>query len=124
MEKRKKKMTFVIGWILRIPRLEKIRARNQEALLVDLQKQVNELEVELWKQRVHHQKINVDNYLDVEKKQDPVEYQTCGTKEEQEDEEEIICEPKFEEDETEEEEHEDNQVCAPEAGEDDLKTQQ
>ena len=54
MEKRKKKMTFVIGWILRIPRLEKIRARNQETLLVDLQKQVNELEVELWKRRVCH----------------------------------------------------------------------
>ena len=57
MEKRKKKMTFVIGWILRIPRLEKIRARNQEALRVaffDLQKQVNELEAELWKRRAHH----------------------------------------------------------------------
>ena len=32
MERRKKKLTFVIGWILRIPQLEKIRARNQEAL--------------------------------------------------------------------------------------------
>ena len=51
MEKRKKKMTFVIGRILRIPRLEKIRARNQEALVVDLQKQVNELEAELQKRR-------------------------------------------------------------------------
>lgn len=49
MEKRKKKMTFVIGWILRIPRLEKFRARNQQSLLVDLQKQVNELEAELRK---------------------------------------------------------------------------
>ena len=49
MEKRKKKMTFVIGLILRISRLEKIRARNQEALRVDLQKQVNELEAKLWK---------------------------------------------------------------------------
>jgi len=49
MEKRKK-MTFVIRWIMRIPRLEKIRARNQKALQVsffDLQKQVNKLEVEL-----------------------------------------------------------------------------
>ena len=42
MEKRKKKMTVVIGWILRIPQLEKIRGRNQEALWVDLQKKVNE----------------------------------------------------------------------------------
>ena len=68
MEKRQKKMTFVIGWILRIPRLEKIRARNQKALIVDLQKQVNELEAELWKQGTCHQKRDVDNSLDVEKK--------------------------------------------------------
>ena len=34
MEKRKKKMSFVIGWILRILGLEKIRERNQEALQV------------------------------------------------------------------------------------------
>lgn len=32
MEKRKKKMNFVIGSILRIPRLEEIRARNKDAL--------------------------------------------------------------------------------------------
>lgn len=57
MEKGKKKMNFLIGWILRIPRLKKNRARNQEVLRVaffDLQKQVNELEVELWKRRVCH----------------------------------------------------------------------
>ena len=89
MEKRKKKMNFLIGWILRIPRLDKIRARNQEALLVDLLKQVNELEAELWKRRARHQKRDVDNFLDAEKKEDPVEYQTCGTKEEQEEKEEI-----------------------------------
>ena len=86
MEQRKKKMNFLIGWILRIPRLEKIRARNQEALIVDLQKQVNELGAELWNRRAH-----VDNSFDVEKKDDLVE--------EQEDEEEIICEPEVEEDE-------------------------
>ena len=84
-------MTFLIGWILRIPRLEKIRARNQGALVVDLQKQVNELEAELWKRRAHYQKRDVDNFLYVEKKEDPVEYKICGTKEEQEDEKEIIC---------------------------------
>ena len=105
MEKRNKKMTFVIGWILRIPRLEKIRARNQEVLLVDLHKQVNKLEAKLRKQRAHHHKRDVDNSLDREKKEDPVEYQTWGTKVEQEDEEEFIFEPEVEEDEREEEEH-------------------
>ena len=69
---------------------------------------MNELEGELWKRRACYQKRDVDNSLNAEKKEDPVEYQTCGTKEEQEDEEEIICEPKVEEDEREEEEHEDN----------------
>ena len=53
---------------------------------------------------MHYQKRDVDNSLDSKKKEDPVDYQTCGTKEEQEDEEEIICEPKVEECEREEEE--------------------
>ena len=53
----------------------------------------------------------------MEKKQDLVEYQTCGTKEEQEDEDTYICELKVEE----EEEHKDNQIYASEVGEDDLK---
>ena len=75
-----KKMTFVIGWILRIPRLEKIRARNQEALRVDLHKQVNELEVDVRKRRVCYQKRDVDNSLDAENIEDPVEYHTCDTK--------------------------------------------
>ena len=91
MEKRKKKMTFVIGWILRIPRLEKVRARHQEASrveLLDLLKQVNEFEVELQKHRARHQKKHVDNSLDAAKKEDPMEYQTYGTTEEKEDEEE------------------------------------
>lgn len=63
MEKRKKKMTFVIGWILRIPRLEKIRERYQEATrvaILDLKKQVAELEVELIKRRAIHQKRDDD----------------------------------------------------------------
>ena len=62
---------------MRIPQLEKIRARNQEALRVaffELQKQVNKLEVELQKQRARHQKRDVDNSLDVAKKEDLVEY--------------------------------------------------
>ena len=75
----------------------------------------------MWKKRAHHQKRDIDNSLDAAKKEDPVEYQTCGTREEQEDEEEFICEPEVEEDEREEEEHEDNQICASEVGEDDLK---
>ena len=118
-------MTFVIGQILRIPRLEKTRARNQEALrveLLDLQKQMNEFEAELRKHRVRHQKRGVDYSMDAAKKEDHVEYQTCGTKEEKEDEEEFICELEVEEDEIEEEEHEDNQICESEVGEDDLKT--
>ena len=57
----------------------------------------------------------------MEKKEDPLEYQTCGTKEEQEDEEEIICEPKVEEDEREEEGHEDDKIYEPEVDQDDLK---
>ena len=114
-------MTFVIGWILRIPRLEKIRARNQESLHIaffDLQKQVNELELELQK-RACHQERDVDNSLDAAKKEDPVEYQTCGTKEE--DEEENICEPEVEEDERKEEEHQDDTIHEPKVDQDDLK---
>ena len=32
MDKRNKKMNFLIGWNMRNPRIEKIRERNQEAL--------------------------------------------------------------------------------------------
>lgn len=42
-----------------------------------------------------------------------MEYETCGTKEEQEDVEDIICEPKVEEDEREEEEHKDDKIYEP-----------
>ncbi|MDF3681034.1 hypothetical protein P3S38_29095, partial [Enterobacter hormaechei] len=77
---------------------------------LDLQKQVNELEAELRKQRAHYQKRDVDNYLDAKMKDDPME--------EQADEEEIICEPKVE---REEEEHEDGKIYEPEIDQDDLK---
>ena len=61
----------MIGWILKIPRLKKGRARNQEVFQVvvfDLQKQLNELEVELRKGRARHLNRDVDNALDVERK--------------------------------------------------------
>jgi len=82
---------------------------------------MNEFEAELRKHRACHQKRDVDNSLDAAKKEDLVEYQTCGRKEEKDNEEEFICEPEVEEDEREEEDHEDNQICASEVGEDDLK---
>ena len=43
---------------------------------------MNALEVELEKRRAYHQKRDVDNSLDVEKKEDLVEYHTCNIKEE------------------------------------------
>lgn len=60
--------------------------------------------------------------MDAENKEDPVDYQACDTKEEQEDEEENICEPKVEEDEREDEDHQDDKICEPEVDQDDLKT--
>ena len=58
--------------------------------------------------------------MDAEKKEDSVEYQTCGTKEEQEDEDTYICEPKVDKDER-EEEHDDDKIFEPEVDQDDLK---
>ena len=60
--------------------------------------------------------------MDVEKKEDLVEYYTCDTKEEQEDEEENICEPEVEEDEREEEDNQDDKMCDLEVDQDDWKT--
>ena len=56
IEKRKKKKTFVIGWILRIPRLEKFRQEAKRVAFQDLQKQVDELEAELQKSGFLHSK--------------------------------------------------------------------
>lgn len=80
----------MIGWILRIRRLKKFRQEVMKVPFQDLQKQVDELEVELEKRGFLHQKRDV--HLDVEKKEELVEVHACATKKEQEDEDENICE--------------------------------
>ena len=66
MEKGNKKMNFVIGWILKISRLEKFRKQAMRFALQDLWKQVDELEVELQKRGFLHPKRYI--HLDVKKK--------------------------------------------------------
>lgn len=83
---------------------------------------MDELEVDLWKRIVLHQKRDVDNYLYVEKKEDGVECHTCGTKEEKDHEDEKICEPEVEEDEKEEEDHEDDNIFEPKVDDNDFLT--